>query len=197
MIMDSEHMDEHPSPERLQRYFDGELMPHAPHEPDEPNAVRAHIADCPQCSAQQRSLARLHSLVAMTAESDAQELDSERLFAAIERGIAADDTPASPAHVSGSSAQPLSKKVVPLRRLHWLSNAAPVLGALALAAAAMLMVYRPDGQGDAGDETFEAPEGHSEVVEVDFGSNAGTVFDISLSDGSSVPVVWIDDDEEE
>jgi hypothetical protein len=188
MIMDSEHMDgEHPSPERLQRYFDGELSA------EEPADLRAHLAGCPQCSAQQTSLARLRALLAMTSEADAQQVDSERMFAAIERGIAADSNASPGAHVRGTPA----RKVGAMRRLHWISNAAPVLGALALAAAVMLMVYRPEGQGDGGDDTFEAAEGHSEVVEVDFGSNAGTVFDIALSDGSSVPVVWINDDDDD
>jgi hypothetical protein len=34
-------------------------------------------------------------------------------------------------------------------------------------------------------------------VKVEFGSNAGTVFDIPMSDGSAIPVVWIDDDDDE
>jgi anti-sigma factor RsiW len=178
----------HPSPEQLERYFDGELTP------DEPTDLRAHLAGCAECSAQQAALARLRTLIAMTSEDDAQQLDSERMFAAIERGIAqeisAPAVGAAPAHPKLAARAP--------SRLRRLSNAAPVLGALALAAAAMLMVYRPDGSPtDINEDTYEAPEGHSEVVEVDFGSNAGTVFDIALSDGSSIPVVWIDDDDEE
>ena len=35
----------------------------------------------------------------------------------------------------------------------------------------------------------------SEVVQVDFGNNAGTVFDVALSDGSSTAVIWINDGE--
>jgi predicted phosphoribosyltransferase len=34
----------------------------------------------------------------------------------------------------------------------------------------------------------------SEVVQVDFGSNTGTVFEIALADGASTPVVWINED---
>jgi anti-sigma factor RsiW len=178
---------EHPSPEQLERYFDGELTP------DEPTDLRAHLARCAECSAQQAALARLRTLIAMTSEADVQSLDSERMFAAIERGIAQEvQAPAlaeAPARPNRTAASP---------RLRRLSNAAPVLGALALAAAVMLMVYRPDGsQIDANEDSYELPQAHSEVVEVDFGSNAGTVFDIALSDGSSIPVVWIDDDDEE
>jgi anti-sigma factor RsiW len=187
-IMDRDR--EHPSPEQLERYFDGELTP------DEPTDLRAHLASCAECSAQQAALARLRTLIAMTSEADVQQLDSERMFAAIERGIAQDIPSTAPAIVEA----PARPRIAAPSRLRRLSNAAPVLGAFALAAAAMLMVYRPDGsQTDGNDDTYDyqMPEEHSEVVEVDFGSNAGTVFDISLSDGSSTPVVWIDDDDEE
>jgi hypothetical protein len=34
----------------------------------------------------------------------------------------------------------------------------------------------------------------SEVVQVDFGSNTGTVFEIALADGASTPVVWINEE---
>ena len=188
-IMDRDR--EHPSPEQLERYFDGELTP------DEPTDLRVHLASCAECSAQQAALARLRTLIAMTSEDAVQQLDSERMFAAIERGIAQDVPSTAPAIVDAPARPRLAAK--PSHpRLRRLSNAVPVLGAFALAAAAMLMVYRPDGsQTDGNEDTYEAPEGHSEVVEVDFGSNAGTVFDIALSDGSSIPVVWIDDDDEE
>jgi anti-sigma factor RsiW len=179
---------EHPSPEQLERYFDGELTP------DEPTDLRAHLASCPECSAQQAALARLRTLIAMTAEDDAQRVDSERMFAAIERGIAQEIATPAP-QLADVPARP---RIAAPRRLRRLTNAAPVLGALALAAAVMWMVYRPDGApNDGNDDTYEAAEGHSEIVEVDFGSNAGTVFDIALSDGSSIPVVWIDDDDED
>ena len=38
-------------------------------------------------------------------------------------------------------------------------------------------------------------EGNTHKVEVDFGQNAGTVFEIALENGSSTPVVWINDDD--
>jgi len=79
-----------------------------------------------------------------------------------------------------------------------------VAGALAVAAAVLLMVARPDSTPM--DETYgEDPDGqfaalertsHSEITHVDFGLNAGAVFDIAYDDGSSTPVVWIDDDDD-
>jgi anti-sigma factor RsiW len=173
---------EHPNPDALQRYFDGELAA------AELPALQAHLATCPECKAQVAALTRLRELVTMAVADGGQQADFERMFANVERGIAAGARPAKAAPVTN----------LLFHKVGRLSNAVPALGAVALAAAVLLMVYRPDAPQSGTDEPYEvtAGEGHSEVVEVDFGSNAGTVFDISLSDGSSSPVVWIDDDDE-
>jgi anti-sigma factor RsiW len=175
---------EHPSPEALQRYFDAELAA------AELPAVQAHLAACPECKAQIAALTRLRELVTMAVADGGQQADFERMFANVERGIAASTRPAA-------KAAPVTNLL--FHKVGRLSNAVPALGAVALAAAVLLMVYRPDAPQSGADEPYEltGAEGHSEVVEVDFGSNAGTVFDISLSDGSSSPVVWIDDDDDD
>jgi|SRR5688572_29340867 len=175
---------EHPTTERLQRSFDGELSR------AEAEAVRAHVASCAQCTRELDSLSRLGELmrIGASADYDSSQVDFSRMFANIETAIDADNvTPLRAARPAKPS------------RLRSVYRAAPALGAVALAAAALLMVYRPDQQGELDDAPYEAAiaAGHSEVVEVDFGPNAGTVFDISLSDGSSIPVVWIDDDDDE
>jgi len=241
---------EHPSSERLQRDFDGELAP------DESVELRAHLAECLECTAQQASLDRLRSLVTMTVQVDAAQLDSDRMFAAILHGIARDaavnnstrdaavnnsardaavnnvalnnsahdvavnnvavdaadsvqsstvrDTKrALPNQITATAPTtanvPARARVAPVHRLRHINRAAPALGAIALAAGVLLMVnHLGNGSPDnLNEETYEAAEGHSEVVQVDFGYNAGTVFDISLSDGSSIPVVWIDDDDDD
>jgi hypothetical protein len=123
------------------------------------------------------------------------------MFAAIEREIAVGDR----APVSASAEASVRRLPAPVtmhRTPRWLYRAAPALGAVALAAAALLMVVRQDNlPGDMNDahsyETTVAAVGHSEVVQVDFGTNAGQVFDIPMSDGSSIPVVWIDDDDDD
>jgi anti-sigma factor RsiW len=175
---------EHPNQEALQRYFDGEL-PAA-----ELPALQAHLATCAECKAQIAALTRLRALVTMAVADGGQQADFERMFANVERGIAAGARPVV-------KAAPVTNLL--FHKLGRLSNAVPALGAVALAAAVMLMLYRPDAPQSGSDEPYEvqAAEGHSEIVEVDFGSNAGTVFDISLSDGSSSPVVWIDDDDDD
>jgi hypothetical protein len=68
----------------------------------------------------------------------------------------------------------------------------------------LLMIYRPDPNGgetttpDESEGPFAVLESpHSEIVHVDFGGNAGTVFDIAFADGSSTPVVWINDEDDD
>jgi anti-sigma factor RsiW len=168
---------EHPSPEFLERFVDADLAP------SERATLRAHLAVCAACAAQHAALLRLRELVKATVQADAeaQPVDFDSMFANIERGIAAANKPSRA-----------------LRRTRWINRAAPALGAMALAAVAMLMVFRPDSNQQA--DTAGQPDDivhRSEVVEVDFGTNAGTVFDIALSDGSSTPVVWIDDDDDD
>jgi hypothetical protein len=83
-------------------------------------------------------------------------------------------------------------------------------GGLALAAAAALaLVLKPAATDETEGPSARRPDrgniGHpplmvaeksnaSEVVQVDFGSNTGTVFEIALADGASTPVVWINED---
>lgn len=183
---------EHPSSEHLQRSHDGELTS------AEAAAVHVHVADCAQCQNDLDSLARLGELVRTTVSADAASLaDAEfaRLFENIERAISADEV-----------APVITLPKPAPKKSRYLQRAAPALGAVALAAAAMLMVYRqdtPNPTRDSDDDGYEAATsnsdspGRSEVVDVDFGPNAGTVFDISLADGSSIPVVWINDDDDD
>jgi hypothetical protein len=177
---------EHPSTERLQRSFDGDLPR------SEADALRAHVAACAQCQRQLDAFSRVGELMRVSAEHEAAQVDFSNLFSKIETGL--DSEARAVVTPLRAATRPASST-----RLKHLYRAAPALGAVALAAAALLMVYKPDGSGELDDTPYEAvtTTAHSEVVDVDFGPNAGTVFDISLSDGASVPVVWIDDDDDE
>ena len=44
---------------------------------------------------------------------------------------------------------------------------------------------------------LDTTHARSEITHVDFGPNAGAIFDIAYDDGSSTPVVWIDDDDDD
>ena len=182
---------QHPTQELLQRYLDGELSSSQRAE------LRSHVAGCASCTRQETSRKRLQQLVAQTVTERADAIDLSSMFQNIEAGIAAEEAEQhGEVRSNGADGKPvvlpLNQKQ-PAKKVRRFSSAAPVLGAFALAAAVMLMVYRPENSMDA-DEIYETDGGRSEVTDVDFGSSAGTVFDISLSDGSSTPVVWIDDD---
>ena len=182
---------EHPSKEKLQRYQDGEL-----NEQDAAD-VRQHLRACAPCQAELDALERLSDMVRWSTDETAaaSDLDFTRMFAEIERAVAQQDT--------ARSSQP---NVLPLPQRRAASpvlRAMPALGALGLAAAALLMLTRsggvPSQLGDEGEEQLALLDvsQHSEITAVKFGRNAGQVFGIPLADGESVPVVWIDDEDEE
>jgi hypothetical protein len=58
--------------------------------------------------------------------------------------------------------------------------------------APMMLAQGPDEA--VPEEPTDGPAA-SEIVQVDFGSNTGTVFEIALADGASTPVIWINDEE--
>ncbi|HKP61400.1 MAG TPA: zf-HC2 domain-containing protein [Polyangiales bacterium] len=173
---------EHVSDELLQRHFDGEL------EPAEQAQVREHLPGCTDCNARLRSLERMQQLIRMAAGDAATEADWQGMFARIEQAVQQPEVVVrKPTALTG--------------RTRWFRGATmSAVGAFAVAAAALLMVYRQDDavslQDDGDGESLEALE-RSEITHVDFGGNAGTVFDIAFADGSSTPVVWINDDDDD
>jgi anti-sigma factor RsiW len=189
----------HPSHDLLQRHHDGDLIG------DQTAAaeLRSHLDACEKCQAELASLGRLGQLLRRSAAEDllgygqdAQEPDFTRMFAEIQKAVA---TPEAATPNLPFPARPANKHAP-----RWLYRVAPAVGTMALAAAALLMVYRsdtvsPGNQGELQDQQHEvvAAVNRSEIVKVEFGSNAGTVFDIPLSDGSAIPVVWIDDDDDD
>jgi anti-sigma factor RsiW len=173
---------EHPSKEKLQRHYDGELNE------QEAADLRLHLRTCAACQAELDALERLSDMVRWSTDETAanSDVDFTRMFAEIERAT-----------------QPPQPNVVPLPQARAASpvmRVMPALGALALAAAAILMLNRSETMpSDAGEQQLALLDAaqHSEVTAVKFGRNAGQVFGIPLADGHSVPVVWIDDEDEE
>jgi anti-sigma factor RsiW len=184
--MNGEHAS-HLSKEKLQRHHDGELND------QEAADLRQHLRTCAACQAELDALERLSDMVRWSTDETAAASEQSdeaftRMFAEIERAV------------SQETSQPT---VIPLQQKRAASpfmRAMPALGALALAAAAILMLNRSDTMPNAGGEEqlalLDAAQ-HSEVTAVKFGRNAGQVFGIPLADGRSVPVVWIDDEDEE
>ena len=179
---------EHVSDDQLQRHFDGEL------EPAEQAPARDHIAGCPDCSARLRGLEQMQRLLRMTAEDAAGSVNFAGMFERIEAAAA---LPEAPVVRPAASHKPAAAKAQ--QRWWQRTSTMSAAGAVAVAAAVLLMVFQTDPeqpqlQGETGDPTGDA---RSEITHVDFGENAGTVFEIALADGSSTPVVWINDDEDD
>lgn len=182
----------HVSDDLLQRHFDGEL------EPADQAEASSHLADCVDCNARLRSLARMQSLIRMAVEDSAPSADFDAMFSRIERetGASAASGAMPEAVTPGPSAA--EKRA----RAKWFGPATvSAAGVLAVAAAVLLMIWRgeSDHVGDTDRHTESAQlaalETRSEIVHVDFGVNTGTVFEIAYADGSSTPVVWINDED--
>jgi hypothetical protein len=207
--------------EKLQQFYDGELGPdgvgevRAALEASEETRgrlvaleklgelVRGHLADAPSNLADDL-FSRIEAGIADTPAPDigADEVVSKTPAHPGLRVIAGDRTSApdhevAPADPSTRPARPELWKV-------WI----PAAAAFAAAAAVLLAVFStPDVEGPAVDRVapavqveepvvtyVEAPHG-TEVVEVDFGQNIGTVFEVQGEAGEPIAVVWISEED--
>jgi hypothetical protein len=66
--------------------------------------------------------------------------------------------------------------------------------ATGLAAAAAIFLAVMAWPAEQSSESMPVARG-SEVVEVDFGANTGTIFEVEGGAGESLAVVWIDDEQ--
>lgn len=177
--------------ETLQRLMDGDLNAR------EAKQARDVLARSDVDAKRYRSLERLHDLVQMSADDMVGELDADAMFRNIEAGIAKDQ----PGVIEQVKAW--LSEFFEHRAQVWM----PMAGAGVVAAAVLLTFYSPDPSGEdaqqavtvAGGEPAavvptQTPAPSSEIVQVDFGANTGTVFEIALAGGKSTPVVWINDD---
>jgi anti-sigma factor RsiW len=180
---------EHLSKEKLQRHYDGELSQ------QEAAETQQHLQACAQCEAELASFGRLGDMLRWSTDdaTTAVDVDFNQMFAQIERALAVDDKK-NERDSNVVRLQPRGPKAARSRVL-------PALGAVALAAAAVLMLTRsethPNDAPAAEQLALLDSADHTEVTAVRFGTNAGQVFGIPLSDRESVPVVWIDDDEDD
>jgi hypothetical protein len=178
-------------------HFDGELAP------AEAASVERHLASCSACNARLGSMQRLREMITVSAEQVGSEIDFNAMFGRIDQATRAQPAPRLVERLSVWVREALEYNPAKV----WV----PAGVAFAAAAAAILAVVpggeqqpmagRKDPRGGyvpkpepmmlAKNETANA----SEVVQVDFGSNTGTVFEIALADGASTPVVWINDEE--
>ena len=169
--------------DKLQMLFDGELAP------DEEAAVRRGLEGSPEGLAQLREWEQLREAMQAASADWAGAIDSDGLFARIEAEIAAPEVPVDPV-VKPAPSEPPVLRVVPGGRERRIWGAAATGFAAAAAISLAVVSWPKEAPGP------QAPTARgSEVLEVDFGSNTGTIFEVEGSTGVSVAVVWIDDEE--
>lgn len=168
--------------EKLQMFFDGELGP------EEEAAVRRELAESAEGAAQLREWEQIREAMRGVSSEWSGALDSDALFARIEAEIQA---PALPEPIEPEvEAAPPTLRVVPGGRERRIWGA--VATGFAAAAAIFLAVMAwPAEQTTPGLPTARG----TEVLEVDFGENAGTIFNVEGGAGESLAVVWIDDED--
>jgi len=195
---------EHVQEDALNMHFDGELAP------TEAASVERHLASCGECSKRLTSMQRLREMILMSSEQVASEVDFDAMFGRVEQGTKIAPVPGLIDRIGLWVTESLQHN--PMRV--W----APAGGLALAAAAALAFVLRSSGAGTEGEDEVArrgviaeereikrekmmvaendppSESNASEVVQVDFGSNTGTVFEIALADGASTPVVWINED---
>lgn len=193
--------------EKLQRYFDGELS-----EP-EADEVRRVLEASEAERARLHRLQRLRYMVQVAAEDTSRDLDASALYERVERGIQTEDQ--AGADGEDASAAPYLRAVGGRSRRRTRRAATRLVagGTLAAAAAVLLAVFGPWAGGkrqtrveqphehgqqpavvrDEGKKAYaNAPRG-SKVIDYNFGTKTGTVFEVEGEGGDPVAVVWIDE----
>jgi len=168
--------------EKLQMLFDGELSP------EEEAELRREAGSSAEASAELRQWTRMREALQDVSERWSRQIDSDALFARIEAEIeTGTDTDEQP---PANEARPIELRVVPGSRER------RIWGGLAtgLAAAAAIFLAVIAWPEEPGAPSTGLARG-TEVVEVDFGANAGTVFEVQGGAGQSLAVIWIDDEE--
>lgn len=159
----------------LQRYFDDDLTA------GEADELRAQLEESPEAAAELRELGQLRAVMRDGAKQWIDDFDSDELFARIQDALV--EQPSKPALkvIRGSGRRPVLEGIA--------------VG-LAAAAAVLLVVFsRPsvdDPNGPPSPPTAQTQG--SQVLEVDFGLNTGTVFAVKGAAGQPLAVVWIDDE---
>lgn len=199
----------HLSEEKLNLLFDSELGP------GEAKIARAHLVECAECAKKFARLERLNALVNAHVEEQVSAAgvspDSSAMWKAVQGKLARSEQAGF-----GERFKVYVGEVVEHRKGVWI----PMTAGVAIAAAVAIAIVaapRPAEQAirlkarkapvayaakeQAEDASapvaVEQVQKGSQVEEVDFGSNAGTVFQVPGDDGATLAVVWINDEGEE
>jgi negative regulator of sigma E activity len=167
--------------EKLQMFFDGELAP------EEEAAVRRDLESSAEGQAQLREWEQIRDAMKSVSSEWAGTIDSDALFARIEAEIGVPELPEVPEPVVEP---PPVLRVVPGGRERRIWGAVAT-GFAAAAAIFLAVIAWPAEQAPPGVEIARG----TEVLEVDFGANTGTIFNVEGGAGESLAVIWIDDEE--
>jgi len=164
--------------EKLQMFFDGELTP------EEEAAMRRDLERSSEGKAQIREWEQIREAMQSVSTEWAGAIDSDALFARIE------------AELGASAVEEPVQQTPPVLRVVPGGRERRVWGAVATGFAAAAAIFLAVMAWPA----EQAPPGvgmarGSEVLEVDFGANAGTIFNVEGGAGESLAVIWIDDQE--
>jgi len=164
--------------DKLQMFFDGELAP------EEEAAVRRDLESSAEGKAQLREWEQIRNAMETVSSEWAGAIDSDALFARIEAEISTSAVP-EPTVVA-----PPVLRVVPggRERRVW---GAVATGFAAAAAIFLAVITWPAEQAPTGEDMARG----TEVLEVDFGGNTGTIFNVEGGAGESLAVIWIDEEE--
>jgi anti-sigma factor RsiW len=168
--------------EKLQMFFDGELAP------EEEAEVRQQLERSPQDLAQLGEWEQIRGAMQDLRGEWAGALDSDALFARIAAELGPSETSEEPVDAAEPAA-PVPRTVPGGReRRIWGAVATGFAAAAAVLLAVMAWPAEPTPTG--------APMARgTEVEQVDFGANAGTIFNVEGGSGQSIAVVWIVDEE--
>ncbi len=189
--------------EKLHLYFDGALSP------TEAEEVRALVAEDGSLQAKLDGLAEVREVVRAVAARDAAAVDPEAdaMFARIQAQIAPIAAPPAPTlrAIEGGRARQR-----PAAKAAEKPNYLPIaIGLLAFAAVALIAIWGPGLPGDDADPIATGPADAgatatpdmdtalaaigTEILEVDFGTNSGTIFAVEGDEGERYAVVWLAD----
>jgi anti-sigma factor RsiW len=170
--------------ETLQMLFDGELAP------DQEAELRRDLQGSAEGMTQLREWEQLRRAMKTVSSGWAGQIDSDALFARIEAEVDASELP-----LEQHKRERPALRVVPggRERRVWGAVATGFAAAAVIFLAVMAWPESQQGPGELAGAGTRARG--SEVLEVDFGSNTGTIFEVEGGAGESLAVVWIDDEE--
>ena len=168
--------------DKLQMFFDGELSP------EEEAELRQELESSPEGQEELRQWSAIREEMQAMSQQWTTEIDSDALFARIEADLEAPSADEAPAPIPFERPRP-ELHVVPGGREKRIWGG--VATGFAAAAAIFLAVL---SSPDEPSVPSLAESRGTEVVEVDFGENSGTVFNVEGGAGQPLAVVWIDDE---